>query len=248
MPEFVAMSVDCPAICTLYEGYNSENPSSLPEASDPSFYSFNKFTGELVVKTKNTAYSGNVIPLTVECVANRQFMGYFSYAFQLDFNIPNGCSVTFNYSDSIISDQMLVWGEQKSVPAFNTYAYNSHNVCDGYTITYEAVQLLPTGLFVPLPSEITFNQSTRTFNIKKCVIGDPAFNLDRECTSNMMPYTKPFNIVVVATIQTDLQTFSNSANRFRVVVTPDCRADALDIRSEWNAFEYFITSASSQIL
>jgi hypothetical protein len=139
LPEFVAMSVDCPAICTIYEGYNSENPSSLPEASDPSFYSFNKFTGELVVKTKNVAYSGNVIPLTVECVANRQFMGYFSYAFQLDFNIPNGCAVTFNYSNSIISDQMLVWGEQKTVPAFNTYTYNSHNVCDGYTITYDAV-------------------------------------------------------------------------------------------------------------
>ena len=104
LPDFFGISSDCPAICTLYEGYNSEDPTVLPEASDPSFYSFNKFTGELVVRTKNTAYSGNVIPLTVECVANRQTMSYFQYSFEVDYNIPNGCTVKFNYSNSIIGN------------------------------------------------------------------------------------------------------------------------------------------------
>ena len=67
----------CPAICTIYEGWNSQEPWTLAQASDPSFVSFNQFTGELIVATANSAYAGNVIPLTVECVSSRQFGGFF---------------------------------------------------------------------------------------------------------------------------------------------------------------------------
>ena len=106
-PEFFALSYDCPAICTLYElldGADPSQPTLLPQASDPSFVSFDQFTGELVIATSNANYAGNEINLIVECAASRQYGGYFSYPLQIRYNIPNGCTVQFNSSTSTIQD------------------------------------------------------------------------------------------------------------------------------------------------
>lgn len=229
MPEFWGMSMDCPTICTLYdavEGMDIYDPTSLPVASDPSFYSFDQFTGELVISTTNVAYSGNVINLVVECAASRMWGGYFSYPLSIYYNIPNGCTVNFDSSSSMVDDQMLVWGEQLNVPAFAPYTYVS-DVCDGYGITYEAMQFMPNGNYAPLPQEIQFNPITRKFTVTKCLVGHPSFDTDIECTSNMMPYTKAYDLVIIATLKTDIQTFTDNSNRFHVVITPDCRADTL---------------------
>jgi len=60
--DFFSLSMYCPAICTLYEGYyqNDFMPSMgvLPVATDPSFRSWNQFTGELIVATDNVSYAG----------------------------------------------------------------------------------------------------------------------------------------------------------------------------------------------
>jgi len=82
MPEFFALSMTCPVICTLHElldGADSSQPQLLPIASDPSFESFNQFTGELVISTTNQNYAGQEINLIVECASSRQYGGFFSY-------------------------------------------------------------------------------------------------------------------------------------------------------------------------
>lgn len=55
-PQFLSFSPTCPAICSLYEvvdGADISMPYLLPQASDPSFTSFDKRTGELVIQTNN---------------------------------------------------------------------------------------------------------------------------------------------------------------------------------------------------
>lgn len=89
------------------------------------------------------------------------------------------------------------------MPAFEPYIYVS-DVCDGYDIRYEAMQLMPNGNYAPLPAEISFNPISRQFTVKKCVVGHPAFENDQECTSNMMPYTKSYDLVVIATLTTEI--------------------------------------------
>ena len=99
---------------------------------------------------------------------------------------------------------MVVWGTDETTAPFAPYTYTSDN-CDGYTITYEAQQILSNGAKLPLPSEVLFYPDTRTFYVKKCVVGDPDFNNDSDCTDDsILPYTKQYNIVVIATLQTDL--------------------------------------------
>lgn len=206
MPTYFSLSTICPTICTLYEGHSPDLynvPSYLPQASDPSFQSFNQFTGELIVSTTNVNYAGLVMPLTIECVLSRMNgfgWGYFNTQFELQFTIPNGCIANIDPSASYIEDQMLVWGEDMIVPAFEPYTYTSDN-CDGYTITYEAQQKLPNGSLFPLPNEISFNPLTREFYAKKCLSGDPNNYLDPECdTENVLPFTKEFQVVVIATL------------------------------------------------
>lgn len=142
---------------------------------------------------------------------------------------------------------MLVWGEQLDVSAFAPYTYIS-DVCDGYPIIYEAMQKMPNGMYAPMPKEVSFNPITRTFTIRKCLLGHPSYDTDIECTSNMMPYTMSYDIVVIATLTTDIQTFTDASNVFRVVITPDCRADTLQLKSDWQDFQYYITATSSSVL
>ena len=67
--------------------------------------------------------------------------------------MPNGCFATIDHTQSEIEDVMIVWGQLLDLPAFNEYTYTS-DVCDGYPITYEAVQEMSNGSFLPLPIEI----------------------------------------------------------------------------------------------
>lgn len=92
-PDFFSLSMTCPTICTLYEGHDAD-PTVLPQASDETFQSFNQFTGELVVATNNVNYMGVRMPLTIQCVANRNFgegFGFFNVPFEILYTIPNGC-------------------------------------------------------------------------------------------------------------------------------------------------------------
>lgn len=102
-PQFFELSLNCPTICTLYEGL-AEEPDGMPLASDPSFRSWNQFTGELVVATDKLSLAGTKQELTIECVASRQFGGYFSVQFELIFTIPNGCFANIESAASLIED------------------------------------------------------------------------------------------------------------------------------------------------
>ena len=205
-PEFFALSMTCPTICTLYEGH-ADDPTILPQAADETFQSFNQFTGELIVATDNVNYMGVRLPLTIECVSNRMWgpgFGYFSVPFEITYTIPNGCIAQIDPSSSYIEDQVITWGESLTVAAFDEYTYTSDN-CPGYTITYEAQQVTDNGAMIPLPTEVQFFPNTRTFVAKKCVASDPDSAIDIECTDeSVLPYTKQFRIVIIATLQTDL--------------------------------------------
>ena len=96
-PDFFELSMECPTICTLYEG-NSLEPKGLPQASDPAYKSFNIFTGELTVATNKLSYAGTRHPLTIECVASRQVGGYLSVQFEVVFTVPNGCFATIDHT------------------------------------------------------------------------------------------------------------------------------------------------------
>ena len=239
-PDFFELSMDCPTICTLYEG-NSLEPAGLPQASDPAYKSFNLFTGELIVATNKLSYAGTRHPLTIECVASRQVGGYLSVQFEIVFTVPNGCFAQIDHSASLMEDVMIVWGEIKTLLAFSPYTYTS-DVCDGYPITYEAVQEMSNGSFLPLPVELQFYPDSRIFRAKKCVNGDPDYAADYECTdAQLIPYSKMYTIVVVATLTTDIQVFTNTKNRFELTVTPDCRSDTLAFVSDYDQIDYYIT-------
>ena len=78
-------------------------------------------------------------------------------------------------------------------------------VCDGYTITYDAVQKMPNGSLLPLPKEILFYPDRRVIRMKKCVNGDPNYSYDSECMDEeLIPYTKTYQIVLIATLVTDI--------------------------------------------
>lgn len=135
-----------------------------------------------------------------------------------------------------------------TVPPFEPYTYTSDN-CAGYTITYEAQQVTENGAMIPLPAEVQFFPNTRTFVAKKCVDGDADSMIDIECTDeSILPYTKQFRIVVIATLQTDLQTFVNYDNEFDLVITPNCRSDTLSLMSDWVEFQYYITKENTDRL
>jgi hypothetical protein len=137
-------------------------------------------------------------------VASRQFGGYFSVQVELIFTIPNGCFADIDASKSLVEDQMIVWGEIRTLDPFAAYTYTS-DVCDGYPITYEAVQKMKNGSFLPIPVEMLFYPDARRIRIKKCVNGDPNYAGDSECTdSSLIPYTKTYTIVIIATLTTDI--------------------------------------------
>jgi len=118
--------------------------------------------------------------------------------------------------------------------------------------TYEAMQLLTDGSYAPLPSEITFNPLTRAFKAKKCVVGDPDFDLDNDCDDELgnmkMPYTKNYDLVVIARLTTDTQYFVDTSNVFTLTITPNCLADTLQLATDWDTFDYFVTSANPELL
>jgi len=104
-PQFFELSQNCPTICTLYEGLATDGlDAGLPKASDPSFRSWNQFTGELVVATDKISYAGSKQELTLVCVASPQFGGFFSVPFELIFTIPNGCFANIDATASTIED------------------------------------------------------------------------------------------------------------------------------------------------
>jgi hypothetical protein len=104
-PQFFELSQNCPTICTLYEGLATDGlDAGLPKASDPSFRSWNQFTGELVVATDKISYAGSKMELTLVCVASPQFGGFFSVPFELIFTIPNGCFANIDATASTIED------------------------------------------------------------------------------------------------------------------------------------------------
>jgi len=197
------------------------------------------------------SYVGVNMPLTIECVVTRLYGLGFSYTidkFWLNFNIPNGCIAQIDPSASFMDDQMVVWGTDEDNITFEPYTYTSDN-CDGYTITYEAQQILSNGAKLPLPSEVLFYPDTRTFYIQKCVVGGMYYDSDSDCTDeSILPYTKQYDIVIIATLQTDLQTFTNEDNVFRVTITPDCTADMLSLQTDWNAFPYYISKTNPMVI
>jgi len=179
---------------------------------------------------------GTTLPLTIQCVANYNYglgFGYFNVEFEVTYTIPNGCIAQIDPSASYIERQIVVWGEEYIVPSFTPYTYTSDS-CPGFPITYEAQQRTASGALIPLPSELQFYPQDRMFVAKKCVSGDPDSQMDYECTDDsIMPYTKKYRIVVIATLTTDIQTFVNFDNEFDFVITPDCRDDTLSLMSDW---------------
>lgn len=81
------------------------------------------------------------------------------------------------------------------------------------------------------------------------MVGDPNFASDPDCTDeSILPYTKQYNIVIIATLQTEIQTFVNEDNVFKVTITPDCQADLLNLLSDWDEFPYYITATNPMII
>lgn len=230
-PYFVSYSPNCPAFCSLYEGH-AFDLTTLSEASHPALTRFSHQTGQVVIATNENSFAGETLLLTIECVASRQYFGYFKVEFEVTFTIPNGCLISFDNSNSLIlEDQMIVWGEQTTMAPFEPYTYESEGQgCTGHVITYEAVELRKDGTTRPLPNEILFYPDTRVFEAKKCVLNDPDSLNDPECSNeSLLPYTKQFKIVIIATLDTGFQTFTNTENQFTITITPDCRADTLSL-------------------
>jgi len=182
--------------------------------------------------------------LTIECVANRLPFCNAYYDFEVMYKIPNGCLVEMHAS-APIGNQGIVWGEEIVLPPFDEYTYTSDN-CDGYTITYEAMIRTVNNELRPLPAEIQFFPNNRTFIGRKCVPGYPETASDPDCLG--MPTTQKYKVVIKATLVTAIQVFTNTQNTFDFTITPDCRADTLMLSSDWDLFQYYITSTDPETL
>lgn len=100
-PYFVSYSPNCPAFCSLYEGH-AFDLTTLSEASHPALTRFSHQTGQVVIATNENSFAGETLQLTIECVASRQYFGYFKVEFEVTFTIPNGCLISFDNSNSLI--------------------------------------------------------------------------------------------------------------------------------------------------
>ena len=79
-----------------------------------------------------------------------------------------------------------------------------------------------SGNVLPLPSEITFNPTTKTFTVEKC----SAASAPTDATCNQIWVDTTYTLVVIATTENGA---ANSEVQFDVTIFNDCTADTISM-------------------